>query len=72
MKNETITLLTDILIILFLLLGALWQWGIMKLRPAAQKNLEKIFEKSRWRMKWLFLIGFVVVAGMFLWRRCMS
>lgn len=72
MKTEQLSLVINIIILLFLLSGTLWMWGVVKLNPTAQQNLEKIFERSRWRMKWLFPIAFLLIAGSYVWRNFLS
>lgn len=69
MQSDSFILLKDIFFILFLLLGTLWMWGILKFKPATQEQWEKTFARSRWRFKWLFLAGFILITAAVIYRR---
>ena len=68
MTTVTLDLLKDIFFIFFFLAGTLWMWGIVKLPAAQQRNMEKTFERSRKKFKWMFLAGFLLLGGLFLWQ----
>ncbi|MBC8172581.1 MAG: hypothetical protein H7X71_01630 [Chitinophagales bacterium] len=68
MKTETFELLTDIFFMLFLLSGTLWMWGKIKFGKETQERWDKTFERSRKKFKLLFLFGFLIVTGMFIWK----
>jgi hypothetical protein len=40
-------------------------WGLTKLGPSAQQRFEEVFARSRKRFKWMFLIGALLLAGLF-------
>lgn len=68
MTTQTLDLIKDIFFLLFFLAGTLWLWGKIKLRPANQASMERIFAKSRARFKWMFLIGLILIGGLFIWQ----
>ncbi|MBC8045953.1 MAG: hypothetical protein H7Y00_04110 [Fimbriimonadaceae bacterium] len=69
MKAETFLLLKDILIILFLLIGTSWMWGILKFGPGTQTRMEETFVRSRRRFKWMFLVALILITGAIIYRR---
>ncbi len=68
MTTQTLDLLKDIFFLLFFLTGTLWLWGKVKLKAENQAYLEKLFAKSRTRFKWMFLIGLLLIGGLFIWQ----
>jgi len=68
MTNQTLDLIKDIVFFLFFLVGTLWMWGIMKFSPTMQANLERTFQRSRKKFKWLFLAGLLLLSGLFIWQ----
>lgn len=65
MTASTFTLLIDILTLLFMIIGALWMWGVFKFKAEVQQRFEEIFARSRKRFKWMFLIGAILLAALF-------
>lgn len=67
MPYATFNLVKDILLLLIFLAGTLWMWGWLRFSDGYQQNLEKLFVRSRWRFKWIFLIAFLLLAGSDIW-----
>lgn len=65
MTASAFTLLIDILTLLFMIVGALWMWGVFKFGPSTQQRFEEVFARSRNRFKWMFLVGALILAGLF-------
>jgi ATP/ADP translocase len=68
MTTQTLDLIKDIFFLLFFLVGTLWLWRKIKLPPNRQAYMEKLFERSRKRFKWMFLIGLLLMGGLFIWQ----
>lgn len=68
MTAATFDLLKDLFFLLFFYFGAAWMWGKIKLKAADQANLERIFARSRIRFKWLFLLGALLLTGLFIYQ----
>lgn len=72
MQNDIPDLIKDIVLILIFLAGTLWMWNIVKLPPTTQYKMEMLFKRSRYRFKWLFLIGFLMLTGLFIWQQILK
>ncbi len=68
MTATNFDILKDILFLLFFLIGSLWMWGKIKFGPNTQQKFETIFARSRKRYKWMFLIGLILLTGLFTWQ----
>lgn len=68
MTAATFDLLKDLFFLLFFYFGAAWMWGKIKLKATDQANLERIFARSRNRFKWLFLLGALLLTGLFIYQ----
>ena len=68
MRAEVLDFIKDIVLLVFFFAGTLWMWNIVKLPANTQAKLELVFKRSRYRFKWLFLIGFLLLAGLFIWQ----
>ncbi|MBK7034838.1 MAG: hypothetical protein KBF42_10835 [Chitinophagales bacterium] len=68
MTAATFDLIKDIFFLLFFIVGTLWMWGKLKFAPATQNKMEHIFSRSRNRFKWMFLIGLLLLSGLFFWQ----
>ncbi len=68
MTASTFDLVKDIFFLLFFIVGTLWMWGKLKFGFATQSKLEHIFSRSRYRFKWMFLIGLLLLTGLFVWQ----
>lgn len=72
MSAGTFDLVKDIFLLLFFFAGTVWMWNLIRLPANYQKNLENVFKRSRYRFKWLFLIGFIVLAVLFVWQEILK
>lgn len=72
MQADTLDLVKDIVLMVFFLAGTLWMWNIVRLPFVSQQKLETLFKRSRYRFKWLFLIGFLMIAGLFIWQEILK
>jgi hypothetical protein len=61
MPTQSFSLLFDIAMLLFFLLGTVWTWGWVRFPGKTQDVLEQVFSKSRNRFKWLFLVGLLIL-----------
>lgn len=68
MTATTFDLIKDIFFLLFFIIGTLWMWGKMKFGAVTQLRFEKMFSRSRTRFKWMFLIGLILLTGLFIWQ----
>ncbi len=72
MKSELFDLVKDILLLLLFLGGTLLMWEIIKLPPSAKYRFDQLFKRSRTRFKWMFLLGFIALAGLIFWKRVLG
>lgn len=68
MTTATLDLLKDIIFLLFFYAGTALTWGWIRLKPNAQKELDRMLSRSRKRFKWMFLIGAILLTGLDLWQ----
>jgi len=68
MTATTFDLLKDIFFLLFFIVGTLWLWGKLKFGASTQLKLENMFLRSRKRFKWMFLVGLLLLSGLFFWQ----
>ena len=68
MTAATFDLFKDIFFLLFFIVGTLWMWGKFKFGASTQLKMEHIFSRSRKRFKWMFLIGLLLLSGLFIWQ----
>ena len=68
MPTATLDLLKDIFFLLFFYIGAAWMWGRLRFKPSTQEKLERTFQRSRERFKWMFLIGALLLTGLFVYQ----
>ncbi len=72
MTAATFDLVKDIFFLLFFYVGAAWMWGKLKFGPSTQESMERMFQRSRTRFKWMFLIGALLLTGLFIWQYALA
>ncbi|MEZ5015294.1 MAG: hypothetical protein R2794_13485 [Chitinophagales bacterium] len=68
MPATTFYLLKDIFLLFAFVLCALWMWGVIRFQKERQEKLEHLFRNSRPRFKWMFLLGALALAGLYVYR----